>query len=51
MKEGTAVLDQLTERTGLAAPTPLAVLKEKKVRFDQWTEKERIVEKVLDMLN
>jgi len=49
--EGTAILDQLTAKTGLAAPAPLADLKNKNVRFDQWVEKEQMVDKVLEMLN
>lgn len=37
---GTAVLDQLSSRTGLSAPAPLAGLKGKTVRFRGVTEKE-----------
>ena len=49
--EGTAILDQLAAKTGLAAPEPLAGLKAKAVRFDQRTEKEHMVDQVLAMLN
>ena len=49
--DGLAVLDQLTEVTGLAAPAPLAGLKNKSVRFDRSVEKERMEEVVLGMLD
>ena len=49
--EGLSVLDQLTEVTGLAAPTPLAGLKDKTVRFDRFVEKEKMVDMVLEMLD
>lgn len=49
--EGTDVLDQLAEKTGVPAPAPLAGLKDQAVRFDQWVEKEQMVDKVLEMLN
>ena len=48
--EGLDILDQLTEKTGLSAPTPLASLRGKAVRFDQTVEKERMVDAVLGML-
>lgn len=48
---GTAILDQLTEKTGLAAPAPLAGLKDQAVRFDQWVEKDQMLDKVLGMMN
>ena len=48
--EGLDILDQLTEKTGLPAPTPLASLRGKEIRFDQTVEKERMVDAVLQML-
>jgi len=48
---GLGVLDQLTEVTGLAAPAPLASLKDKTVRFDQSVAKENMVDMVLGMLD
>lgn len=50
-REGTAILDQLSEKTGIPAPVPLAGLKNQAVRFDQWVEKEHMVDQVLEMLN
>ncbi|MBO5917719.1 MAG: threonine synthase [Oscillospiraceae bacterium] len=49
--EGLDVLDQLTDVTGLAAPAPLAGLKNKSVRFDRFVEKEKMVDMVLEMLD
>ncbi|MBE6973252.1 MAG: threonine synthase [Ruminococcaceae bacterium] len=49
--DGLGVLDQLTETTGLAAPTPLASLKDKTVRFNQSVAKENMVDMVLGMLD
>ena len=49
--EGLDVLDQLTDVTGLAAPAPLAGLKDKTVRFDHFVEKENMVDMVLEMLD
>ncbi len=49
--EGLDVLDQLTQVTGLAAPAPLAGLKDKSVRFDRFVEKEKMVDMVLEMLD
>ena len=48
--EGLDILDQLTDKTGLPAPAPLASLRGKAVRFDQTVEKERMVDAVLGML-
>jgi threonine synthase len=50
LKEGTDIIDQLTEVTGVDAPAPLAGLKNKQVRFDGVTEKEHMVDRVLEML-
>ena len=48
---GLGVLDQLTQVTGLAAPVPLASLKDKAVRFNQSVAKENMVDMVLGMLD
>ena len=48
---GLEVLDQLSRVTGLAAPAPLAELKNKQIRFDRSTEKEKMVDMVLGMLD
>ena len=47
---GLDVLDQLSEKTGLPAPAPLAGLRGKKVRFTTTVEKEHMVDAVLSML-
>jgi len=47
---GLDVLDQLTGKTGLPAPRPLAGLRDKQVRFTNVVEKERMVDAVLSML-
>ena len=47
---GLDVLDQLSEKTGLAAPAPLAGLRGKEVRFTTTVEKEHMVDAVLSML-
>ena len=47
---GLDVLDQLSEKTGLAAPAPLAWLRGKEVRFTTTVEKEHMVDAVLSML-
>lgn len=49
--DGLGVLDQLTQTTGLAAPAPLASLKDKSVRFNQSVAKENMVDMVLGMLD
>jgi threonine synthase len=50
LKEGTDIIDQLTQVTGVEAPAPLSGLKHKQVRFDGVTEKEHMVDRVLEML-
>ncbi len=50
LEPGTAILDQLTARTGKAAPAPLAGLKGKRVRFTQSVEKEQMKAVVQEML-
>ena len=44
------VLDQLSEKTGLPAPAPLAGLRSKSVRFTTTVEKENMVDAVMSML-
>ncbi len=51
LAEGTAILDQLAQLTGVPAPAPLALLKDKQVRFRDNVAKECMVDKVLEMLN
>lgn len=48
--QGLDSLDQLTEKTGLPAPKPLACLRGKAVRFYQTVEKERMEDAVLELL-
>ena len=48
--EGLDALDQLTARTGVPAPAPLASLRDKQVRFDRVVEKENMVDAVRSML-
>ena len=50
LREGTDIIDQLMAVTGVEAPAPLAGLKNKTVRFDGVTEKEGMVDCVLQML-
>ena len=47
---GLDALDQLSEKTGLPAPAPLAGLRDKKVRFTTTVEKDHMVDAVLSML-
>ena len=47
LKEGTERIDQLANLTGIAAPLPLARLKDSTVRFQDCTSKERMTEQVL----
>ena len=51
LRQGTDLIDQLTEVTGVEAPAPLAALKNKTVRFDQCVEKDNMIEKVREMLS
>ena len=50
LAEGTGVLDQLSELTGIPAPAPLAALKDKSVRFTGSVTKDHMVDQVLEML-
>ena len=47
---GLDALDQLSQKTGLPAPAPLASLREKRVRFTQAVDKDRMVDAVREML-
>ncbi len=48
--QGTAILQQLTDATGKAAPKPLAALAGKEVRFTQVTEKDAMIDVVNGLL-
>lgn len=50
LKCGTDILDQLSQITGEKVPTPLACLKKKERRFHTVTEKEHMMDQVLNML-
>jgi len=50
LQDGVAILDQLSDLCGLAAPTPLAELKNKTLRFDQSVEKTQMLDVVLETL-
>ena len=50
LREGTDILGQLSELTGVSAPAPLAGLTGKEVRFTDNTTKDHMVDKVLEML-
>ena len=50
VKSGVALLDQLSEASGISAPAPLAALKTKTPRFDQCVEKENMEQAVLGFL-
>ncbi len=50
LREGTALLEQLSELTGEPVPAPLADLGTKPRRFDVVTEKENMTVQVLDLL-
>ncbi len=50
LRQGTDILDQLTEKSGLPAPAPLAGLKNKTLRFSQVVEKNQMLDVVLDTL-
>ena len=49
--EGTAILGQLTEKSGRTPPAPLARLEGKNIRFDGVTEKENLIDVVRQLLN
>jgi threonine synthase len=51
LAQGTDLLDQLAQVTGVAAPAPLASLKSKHVRFQDNVPKEHMADKVMEMLN
>ena len=50
VRTGTDMIRMLEQLTGVEAPLPLSALKEKSVRFREVTEKEHMVDRVLDML-
>jgi len=49
-KDGIDILQQLSDLTGVEVPAPLAALKDKQRRFDSVSEKEQMVDCVLEML-
>ena len=49
-RAGVQVLDQLSEYTGVPVPAPLSALKGKVRRFEGVTEKEGMLEQVLEFL-
>ena len=48
--QGLDILDQLSQVTGEPVPAPLAALRDKKPRFHEAVEKDRMVDAVLEML-
>lgn len=50
LASGTDIIAQLAEKTGVAAPAPLAGLAGKALRFDKTVTKDHMVDAVLDML-
>ncbi len=51
LADGTAILTQLTDKTGRTAPAPLATLAGKAVRFDKVCEKTQMLDAVREMLS
>ena len=49
-QNGLELLDELSEKTGMPAPKPLASLRDKEIRFTQTVEKDHMVDAVLGML-
>ena len=43
-------MDQLSAKTGIPVPAPLAGLRGKRVRFDQVVDKDRMADAVLSLL-
>ena len=50
LAQGTDLIDQLAQTTGVPAPKPLAALKDKQVRFTQNVTREHMVDQVLELL-
>ena len=50
LKNGTDILDQLAEFTSVEVPAPLAALKDKPRRFSAVTEKDHMIDQVLEIL-
>ncbi|MBE6949366.1 MAG: threonine synthase [Ruminococcaceae bacterium] len=48
--DGLKLIDKLTEVTGVEAPKPIVALKDKKIRFDGWVNKEEMIKVVEDFL-
>lgn len=51
LADGTDILDQLAQVTGVEVPAPLMNLKGKSVRFDSTVEKEQMASQVLELLS
>ena len=51
LTQGTALIDQLPEVTGVPAPAPLAALKGKETRFRADTTRDHMADKVLELLD
>lgn len=47
---GLKLIDRLTEVTGVSVPRPIIALKDKKIRFDGWVNKEEMTKVVEDFL-
>ena len=50
LAEGTDRIGQLSELTGVPAPAPLSGLAGKEIRFTDVTEKDKMRDRVLEML-
>ncbi|HIY22396.1 MAG TPA: threonine synthase [Candidatus Flavonifractor merdigallinarum] len=49
-EKGLAVIDQLSDLTGIAPPRSLAILKDRRARFGQVTTKDQLAQRVLEFL-
>jgi threonine synthase len=49
--DGLTLIDRLSDKTGVPVPKPILALKDKKVRFTDWTEKEGMMGVVEKFLN
>lgn len=50
LREGVAILDQLSELSGQPAPAPLAGLRDKSIRFEACVDKTQMMDVILTML-
>lgn len=51
LAQGTDILDQLAEQSGVPVPAPLSALKEKPIRFADTVDKDHMADRVLEMLH